>query len=169
MAHLKITFLNYFFDRVSPLLALKGSKKHLLSAAISLKTFRFCIHTQPTHPPTPTPTHTPLHAKYIYAEELKNFDFGAKSVLSLFCARTFQGLHSVRLWTPTITLFVKSKSKIITFLLNGRVIVNISTMESRPHLQKEGQYKNIMQECRLWIMRCSRAVVYHFKIMFQSY
>jgi hypothetical protein len=30
MAHLKITFCIYFFDRVSPLLASKGSKKHLL-------------------------------------------------------------------------------------------------------------------------------------------
>jgi hypothetical protein len=30
MAHLKITLWKFFFDRVSPLLASKGSKKHLL-------------------------------------------------------------------------------------------------------------------------------------------
>jgi hypothetical protein len=43
MAHLKITFWNYFFDRVSPLLASKGSKSTfwviypVLSVAILLK------------------------------------------------------------------------------------------------------------------------------------
>jgi hypothetical protein len=57
MAHLKITFWQKKFDRVSQLQASKGSKRHLLDH---------------------------------------------------ICARTFQGLHSVRLWTPTILYFLVS-------------------------------------------------------------
>jgi hypothetical protein len=41
MAHLKITFWNYFFDRVSPLLASKGSKKHLLGHISSFECCNF--------------------------------------------------------------------------------------------------------------------------------
>jgi hypothetical protein len=41
MAHLKITFWIYFFDRVSPLLASKGSKKHLLGHISSFESSNF--------------------------------------------------------------------------------------------------------------------------------
>jgi hypothetical protein len=41
MVHLKITFWNYFFDRVSPLLASKGSKKHLLGHISSFECCNF--------------------------------------------------------------------------------------------------------------------------------
>jgi hypothetical protein len=41
MAHLKITFWNLFFDRVSPLLASKGSKKHLLGHISSFECCNF--------------------------------------------------------------------------------------------------------------------------------
>jgi hypothetical protein len=41
MAHLKITFWNYFFDRVAQLLASKGSKKHLLGHISSFECCNF--------------------------------------------------------------------------------------------------------------------------------
>jgi hypothetical protein len=41
MAHLKITFWRKKFDRVSPLLASKGSKKHLLGHISSFKCCNF--------------------------------------------------------------------------------------------------------------------------------
>jgi hypothetical protein len=41
MAHLKITFWNYFEDRVAQLLASKGSKKHLLGHISSFECCNF--------------------------------------------------------------------------------------------------------------------------------
>jgi hypothetical protein len=81
MAHLKIKFWNLFFDRVSPLLASKGSKKHLLGHISSFE----CCNLWGC-------------GGVVVCGCVGVWVCGGGSP----CVRTFQGLHSVRLWTPTI-------------------------------------------------------------------
>jgi hypothetical protein len=47
---------------------------------------------------------------------------GKKAPFPVFCARTFQGLHSERLWTPTIFINVLLNSKINNLLLQIEVV-----------------------------------------------
>jgi hypothetical protein len=128
MAHHKIIFWYFVFDRVSPLLALKGSRKHLLG---HISSFECCnLAKKNLVPPWVISnfcyywcTVVRWREMYVFFEN-DLFDPGIGYYTP--CVRTFQGLNSVRLWTPTIF-----------YHQNLKIIISKKDLSDQDHIKKK--------------------------------